>query len=235
MREYARTLMRQTTYWVFDEESGGFGPSKHVGLKDMSLEYYSREGYSEIDGTTTRKAIARALEREYYPCPELHSRLRNWGDALIGRGAFDGIASSKWVFVQVGEASIDPGEFESQVQKYSQRTLPELLRMQKEGRRGVRKASVRVVVAEYSRSPITVAIARKRAGGRCEIPGCTTPPFTMKNGVKYVEVHHIITLAEGGPDVPENVACLCPNHHREIHHGKNSAMLRATLQRVRSG
>ena len=41
------------------------------------------------------------------------------------------------------------------------------------------------------------------------------------------------TLALGGDDAIENVACLCPNHHREIHLGKNADFLTATLKKIR--
>jgi 5-methylcytosine-specific restriction protein A len=42
----------------------------------------------------------------------------------------------------------------------------------------------------------------------------------MANGKVYLETHHVIPLAEDGPDTESNVATLCPNHHREAHHGE---------------
>ena len=32
-----------------------------------------------------------------------------------------------------------------------------------------------------------------------------------------MESHHVITLAEGGPDVIYNTVAICPNCHRKIH------------------
>lgn len=58
-----------------------------------------------------------------------------------------------------------------------------------------------------------------RSGGRCEY--CGVDGFTMENGQVYLETHHIVPLCDLGPDTPGNVIALCPNHHREAHHGAN--------------
>jgi 5-methylcytosine-specific restriction protein A len=49
----------------------------------------------------------------------------------------------------------------------------------------------------------------------------------------YVEVHHLQRLADGGPDVTENTAALCANHHREIHFGRSKAEITDQLRRKR--
>ena len=60
--------------------------------------------------------------------------------------------------------------------------------------------------------------ARLRASGVCEY--CSRPaPFLTPAGQPFLEVHHILRLADDGPDHPENVAALCPNCHRNMHHG----------------
>ena len=40
-------------------------------------------------------------------------------------------------------------------------------------------------------------------------------------------------LGEGGEDVPANVACVCPAHHREAHVGKKARHVEETLMAVR--
>ena len=61
--------------------------------------------------------------------------------------------------------------------------------------------------------------AKKRANGKCE--GCNElAPFETKSG-PYLEVHHLIRLADGGPDRPENVIALCPTCHRKAHYSIN--------------
>lgn len=59
----------------------------------------------------------------------------------------------------------------------------------------------------------------KRAQGRCE--HCGELGFKRFNGSHFVEAHHIISLAEQGPDTLDNVIALCPNHHREAHFGES--------------
>lgn len=94
----------------------------------------------------------------------------------------------------------------------------------------VRKGATRV----YSRDPVVGAIARKRANLTCEAPGCPISLFLDKDGLVYVEIHHIHTLATGGLDTPENVACLCPAHHREAHHGAQADKLISSLKALRA-
>jgi len=57
-----------------------------------------------------------------------------------------------------------------------------------------------------------------RAQGRCEY--CGSQPFLKADGKPFLECHHIISLAEQGPDAMDNVIALCPNHHREAHFGE---------------
>ena len=85
----------------------------------------------------------------------------------------------------------------------------------------------------FDRDARIVALAKKRAAYRCEVRACTPPLFKKSDGTSYVEVHHIIMLADGGRDEPENVACLCPNHHRELHYGVNAGQLRDALVALR--
>jgi predicted HNH restriction endonuclease len=58
--------------------------------------------------------------------------------------------------------------------------------------------------------------------------------FETPDGTSYTEVHHIVPLAEGGEDTIENVACLCPAHHREIHLGRRAAELTVQLKTMRA-
>lgn len=80
----------------------------------------------------------------------------------------------------------------------------------------------------FERDSRVAAFALARAGGKCELCG-EDAPFLDASGEPYLEVHHIIPLAEGGPDVVENVAALCPNCHREAHLGIRALSLRQLL------
>jgi len=46
-------------------------------------------------------------------------------------------------------------------------------------------------------------------------------------------VHHIIPLADGGPDTLENVAALCPNCHRKMHVLKDKQDIQTLLEKAR--
>ena len=81
----------------------------------------------------------------------------------------------------------------------------------------------------YERDPQVVAAAKLRADYRCEVPGCVYEPFVKPDGDCYVEVHHIKMLGDGGLDVLENVACVCPGHHRELHYGEKAPELAGAL------
>jgi len=71
----------------------------------------------------------------------------------------------------------------------------------------------------YMRNPDVIAEVLVRASGRCE--GCKAPaPFKRKTDyTPYLEVHHVIHLADDGDDTVENALALCPNCHRKLHFG----------------
>ena len=80
----------------------------------------------------------------------------------------------------------------------------------------------------YQRDPAVVAWLRQEANGVCEC--CDAPaPFTKPDGEPYLEVHHLRRLADGGSDTVENAVAICPNCHREIHHGAEQGELRDRL------
>ncbi len=72
-----------------------------------------------------------------------------------------------------------------------------------------------------------------RAAGVCEFCKCAAP-FLDADGEPYLEVHHVLTLAEGGPDTVDNAVGLCPNCHRRLHLAADRKALVETLyKRVR--
>lgn len=83
---------------------------------------------------------------------------------------------------------------------------------------GVETPKKKMVTTEVTeRCPIVRRQVLERANGYCEY--CHTPGFTTHNGNIFLETHHVIPLSEDGPDTMDNVVALCPNHHREAHHG----------------
>jgi hypothetical protein len=62
-----------------------------------------------------------------------------------------------------------------------------------------------------------------QAKGACEY--CGEMGFILPDGNHYLEAHHVIALAEQGPDTVENVIALCPSDHREAHYGQNAVAI----------
>jgi 5-methylcytosine-specific restriction protein A len=75
------------------------------------------------------------------------------------------------------------------------------------------------VTTDFIRNPDVVAEVLFRAKGSCENCKNLAPFKKLSDGEPYLEVHHKITLAEGGEDTVENAEALCPNCHREKHFG----------------
>ena len=72
------------------------------------------------------------------------------------------------------------------------------------------------IVQEYRRDPYVKEYAKRIANGICQL--CNQPaPFNNLSGEPFLEVHHIVPLADGGRDSIDNVVALCPNCHRKVH------------------
>lgn len=68
------------------------------------------------------------------------------------------------------------------------------------------------------------------AAQRCESCG-ELAPFLTAAGEPFLEVHHLKGLADGGSDTVSNTVALCPNCHRELHHGRNKLTVLNELYR----
>ena len=71
------------------------------------------------------------------------------------------------------------------------------------------------------RNPYVSEWAKRRENGTCLLCGDEGPFQDERSGRAFLEVHHIIPLAEGGSDSIYNVVALCPNCHRKMHHPNN--------------
>lgn len=83
---------------------------------------------------------------------------------------------------------------------------------------------------QFERDPKVKAWVLKNASGTCEC--CETKaPFLDNEGMPYLEVHHVLRLADGGPDTTRNAIAVCPNCHRRLHHGRDAQELVKELRR----
>lgn len=86
-----------------------------------------------------------------------------------------------------------------------------------------------VVLTEYKNRSVEIKkYALLRAKGQCENCG-KDAPFVNSNNIPFLEVHHIFSLSDDGPDHPINVAAICPNCHREAHYGQDMQTLKDKL------
>lgn len=106
-------------------------------------------------------------------------------------------------------------EFDHDVENEYKKTLSQL---SKEAKRKASQPTVsNVQTKEYHRDPTIAAYVKKRANGKCQLCGEPAPFIDKKNGIPYLECHHIEWLSEGGMDSPDNCVALCPNCHRKMH------------------
>jgi 5-methylcytosine-specific restriction protein A len=87
-----------------------------------------------------------------------------------------------------------------------------------------------VAVAAFQRDPRVAAWVLTQSEGRCECCGHPAP-FEKDDGTPFLEIHHLIRLADGGSDTVTNAIAICPNCHREMHYGKRRKEI---LENVRS-
>ena len=80
----------------------------------------------------------------------------------------------------------------------------------------------------YVRDAEVKAWLLEEANGVCE--NCDKPaPFSRADGYPFLEVHHLRRLADGGSDTTKNAIAVCPNCHRELHHGEEKETLLKAL------
>ena len=77
-------------------------------------------------------------------------------------------------------------------------------------------ATRKVATNQYERNPAVSELAKRRAGGKCQL--CDNDaPFRNKDCEPYLETHHLKPLSAGGEDSILNTVALCPNCHRKMH------------------
>ena len=97
------------------------------------------------------------------------------------------------------------------------------------------KVPAHVTTSVYrARSDVVSEYARTRANGTCEMCG-RSAPFVMPDGDPYLEVHHILRVADDGPDDIFHVAAICPNCHREAHYGVDPRAFQVALKELIAG
>jgi hypothetical protein len=187
-----------------------FAPAKFIGYRENSVGEYDETKYDR-NGGEARRAISRVLGFDAAESAELDRQLSNYcqqiGVELYNNRHSFWIVGSVKRYVNADRSAIrdlDPIEIGNDDPEYRRRMAGSYVRDQ-----SVRKA----VLA--------------RANGKCEL--CGTEGFAARNGARFLETHHVISLSEQGPDKVSNVIALCPNDHRRAHFGEDWQSLQDTF------
>jgi 5-methylcytosine-specific restriction protein A len=131
---------------------------------------------------------------------------------------------------ELAQPTSDPAVLKHRTEILRQRGGRRLLEGRPRGQAAPRR--VPSAATQFARDPLVRAWVLEASGGTCE--ACSAPaPFMDGRGQPYLEVHHVVTLAEGGPDTVENAVAVCPNCHRRLHLGNDRDEVRSRLyQRV---
>lgn len=122
------------------------------------------------------------------------------------------VDSSRSIVVDIEDVLKSEQEKVKEVRKY---TIDEI--REKANKAENHNTSTKEVKTVYrERNQYISEFTKERAKGICDL--CEKEaPFKDKNGRPYLETHHVITLAENGPDAIYNTVAICPNCHRKIH------------------
>jgi 5-methylcytosine-specific restriction endonuclease McrA len=200
------------------------------GAYNKVLNFRHLDPRDERDGLSGAGANDRLAWDEFFDPVASVLRLRELEAEY--RRLWDGTPSG----VLQDEATSSAAAFDQQVTQLAQEDLAALFARfnARRGRWPSKPKAKPQATITYDRDPLVVAIAKKRAAFKCEVPVCGHPGFVGSDGFVYCEVHHIRPLSAGGADSPDNVACLCPAHHREVHYGQNAKQLTEALAAIRS-
>lgn len=88
-------------------------------------------------------------------------------------------------------------------------------------------AKKEITTTAYYRDPAVGAWVLESAEGVCE--ACGEPGYETDDDLLFLEVHHVVALAEGGPDVVTNAIAVCETCHGKLHRWKYRETLRDDL------
>lgn len=166
------------------------------------------------------------------------AQAKRWSDddlkrVLAGTQALPGTASIPWKrelrenesAVRNWANSLKADEQADLAQSETNPLAGELARMAELERQALGetpKARLKTSVA-IERGPIGKAV-KKANGYKCQIcmaQGANPLSFLKKNGIPYVEAHHVTPVSELqiGSLAASNIMTLCANHHRQMHYG----------------
>jgi 5-methylcytosine-specific restriction endonuclease McrA len=193
-----------------------------TGVYNKLMNLRSLDPRNSLQGMSATSTMDRHVWAEFYSVSDNKvdvARLaaefnRLWGESVVSDGA--------------PEASL-----EQEIDRLEKNTTQQLKDIYANRPKNNRPQRTSIPALVYDRDPLIIALRKKLAGFKCEVSACPSPTFVSDRGTPFVEVHHIVHLAEGGPDTLDNTVALCPTHHRFLHYGTDRQKLAAALQELR--
>jgi 5-methylcytosine-specific restriction enzyme A len=226
--------------FLFTGESGGKFGYRDRELDDGTFEYTGEGQQGPMEFVRGNRAIRdhRADGKDLLlfeaTSPKGFYRFRGLYDCagwrLEERPQQDGAMRQAIIFL-LAPAGIDHDEHQAPPPDLSAKSLSELRQLAYDAASETPQTSIggEARRAYYLRSAAVKAYVLKRANGKCE--ACDDDaPFLRKDGTPYLEPHHTMRLADGGPDHPRSVGAVCPTCHRAIHYGQDGEALNTRLQ-----
>lgn len=122
------------------------------------------------------------------------------------------VDQSKNIIINIDDVTKSENEKLKEVRKHSSKEIKSRAKLAES--ENVSTKEVKTIYRE--RNQYISEYTKDRANGICDLCG-KEAPFKDKNGRPYLESHHVITLAENGPDAIYNTVAICPNCHKKIH------------------
>jgi len=213
--ERTQKILRSTKYWVYDNDSGTFGPGKFVGYRAMDFDRYEQvrnewPGGARFDGHISKTHIERALETSFEENSTLREKCLDWGIRLLGNEAFGGADVSKWRFVQLpargrvakqeAKEAIDAAEI--------QRARGQGFRISREARKAIEDYAMKRAIEHFERLEYAVEDVHKHSS--CDLI-CTKNQESL-----YVEIKGTQTAGEEILLTPNEVALARAKHPQTV-------------------
>jgi hypothetical protein len=214
---------------VEDDDSASIegSPWTEDELRASVVAYLEMQQLHLSEQPFTKASYYKALSARFGRKPGAYERrMQNISYVLylLGRDWLSGLAPLSNVGARVG------AQLESLIAEAEGKSYVPMIAFEIEVREGLNKKQLaepkgsqapKLVVStitQYQRDPSVKAWVLRVANGACEC--CSKPaPFQSLDGIPFLEVHHVVKLADRGPDTVTNAVAICPNCHRELHYG----------------
>lgn len=201
MQNISHVMQENGEAWV-----KGLLPRANVGTD------ISRRIAKAMNAARAERALQRGQERPAW----LFAREKD-GQALWPFGAGDNPDGLGWT-----------EKDEEALQRFAGTPLPLLVKERTIPQGQHKPQATQTTATTYQRDPEVVAWVLHHARGICEC--CRSPaPFVGRDGQAFLEVHHVLQLAQGGSDTVFNAVAVCPNCHRRLHFGSDADHCREGL------